>query len=151
MALELDLTGADDATEGKEYRYVQGTIAGRVEMAVERFDFAGLFGLGYTEVDFRNDAINFQTTSGQLGGLLGFEGGIRLFKGARLYGRVATLLMPPFLRSDTIEAGLSYRITGAVSVLGGYRRWRYEEEEFIFGADLDLRAEGIFFGLGLDF
>ncbi|MEE8105163.1 MAG: hypothetical protein V3T86_06480 [Planctomycetota bacterium] len=150
-ALELEVTGADDATEGKEYRYVQGQLAVRVERAGERFDFALLAGLGYTDVSFKNDTIDFQSTSGQLGGLLGLEGGVRLFPRARLYGRISTLLMPPFSQSDTIEAGISYRVSRAVHVLAGYRRWRYEEESIFIDADLDLRAEGLFLGLGLDF
>ena len=59
--------------------------------------------------------------------------------------------MPPFSQSDTLEAGISYGITPSVSLLAGYRRWRFEEEEFFFDVDLDLRVEGIFIGLGLDF
>ena len=153
-AIELIVSGASGKDAGVDYRLVQTTVAldGRL-VREETWSLDVLFGGGY--IDFDLSAAGLDHDYNDVG----------LFGGLQLDWR-ATPSLTPYARyslmaglftsvSHQVEIGVSYAINKNVRLLGGYRFWKFQEEEsFVFfgtGTDIDLEIHGLVLGVEFKF
>jgi len=69
-----------------------------------------------------------------------------------LYGQVVTSFTPGSdMETADVQAGVELHLSRHVSAYGGYRWWKFEEDRFDFGANVELDIRGPTAGLGLRF
>jgi hypothetical protein len=153
VELELQVSQADDSADVLDYRLLQVTAALRGNVIHTEDTTIGLFaGLGW-EKDSYDLGPPFDTgdDESRIGLLVGLRLGYRVVPRVELYGRAQTL---GFLiaegDSNQLEAGVSVRITEAVSGFVAWRKWVLTNPGFVGTSNVDevhLDTEGLAFGV----
>ena len=113
----------------------------------------GMLGIGWTTLDLDLNAPGGTRSedSTRIGFMQAIELGWRPREGIRAYVR-GSLFGSIDTIADRIEGGLEFDLAGReIYAFVGYRLWRFEQSDltiFNVQADVDLRSQGVFAGLG---
>ncbi len=153
-AIELTVSGASGKDAGVDYRIVQTTVALDGRLVREKtWSLDVLLGGGYIDFDLSAAGLDHDYDDiGLFGGLqLDWKATHRLTPYAR-YSLMAGLFTSV---SHQVEIGVSYAISKNVRLLGGYRFWKFQEEDFLVifgpGTDIDLEIHGLVLGVEFKF
>lgn len=147
-------------TVAVDFRMYEASIAVRGGVDRKRFNFHGIVGLGYHSVDLdllsaRRERV--ATSVDEFGPLFGLHVGFEATEWLELYlrGSVLFLNLDEALLdaavSSQVELGARFSLCDTVSLIAGYRWWRYQQEDFNFSTDIDIRAGGLLVGVVVRF
>lgn len=158
----LELAGSvafDDITppDSGHFSILEATAAyRRSTFGTETASFDLLVGAGYNRLDLDVvDGIqaldrNVNRYGPMIGGVLSIEVAPRV----TLYGRGTFMYLIPDATSGQAETGVRLGISDNVHAFGAWRHWRYRLENLTGSTeitDIDIKAEGLAFGLELVF
>lgn len=151
---EIQVSRTEDSTELVDYELLHVAAAMRWNPVHDDKVTLGLFlGAAYERNSFDVGApYNDQAKSEHLGTLLGLRFGYRVVPRVELYGRLQTVLYVfEEGKGDQFEAGVSVRLSNAVSAFVAWRRWdvKIEEVASLQVDEIDLDTDGI--ALGFEF